>query len=78
MTMNAQYNLGILLCSKSNNSCFCFDEAGTHLFGKIITKGSLSRQIRNSAMTDLSNPSSDLAFNTRVFEILVRVRKFQL
>ena len=45
---------------------FCFDEAGTHLFGKIITIGSLSRQIRNSATTDLSNPSNDLAFNTKV------------
>ena len=45
---------------------FCFDEAGTHLFGKIITIGSLSRQIRNSAMTDLSNPWNDLAFNTKV------------
>ena len=57
---------------------FCFDEAGTHLFGKIITIGSLSRQIRNSAMTDLSNPSNDLASNIKVFEILVRVREFQL
>ena len=27
MTMNAQYDLGILLCSKSNNSCCCFDSS---------------------------------------------------